>query len=217
MKRIVVVFALAALALAGLSTGVLASGEHASAKVTTVTVTATEFKFKLSRKTVPVGTVVFRIVNKGKIAHNFRIAGKTSKTIAPGKSTTLKVRFAKKGRSGYLCTLPGHAAAGMKGVLGVDVSAGTTTATTTTTTGTGEILVDMFEFRFQLSQTAVPRGTVTFVVVNKGQIQHNFTFPSLGVATPNLDPGQTARVTITFAQAGSVEYVCTLPQHAEAG
>jgi nitrite reductase (NO-forming) len=75
----------------------------------------------------------------------------------------------------------------------------------------------MFEFRFQLSQTTVPVGTVTFVVVNRGQIIHNFAFPSLGVSTPNLDPGQSARVTINFARAGSYEYVCTLPQHAEAG
>ena len=38
--------------------------------------------------------------------------------LAPGSSATLKVVFAK-GKFAYLCTVPGHAAAGMKGVLTV--------------------------------------------------------------------------------------------------
>jgi hypothetical protein len=39
--------------------------------------------------------------------------------IAPGKRVTLTVKFTKKGTYGYHRTLPGHAAAGMKGKLGV--------------------------------------------------------------------------------------------------
>ena len=37
--------------------------------------------------------------------------------IAAGKRGTLKVTFQKAGRFAYLCTLPSHAEAGMKGVL----------------------------------------------------------------------------------------------------
>jgi uncharacterized cupredoxin-like copper-binding protein len=88
---------------------------------TTVKVTAgkpTEFHFTLSKKSVPAGAVTFTILNKGKLAHDFKIGGKTSKMIQPGKSTTLKVTL-KKGKSAYLCTVPGHAAAGMKGTLTV--------------------------------------------------------------------------------------------------
>ena len=81
-----------------------------------VTVTATEFKYKFSRTNVPIGTVVFTVVNKGKIAHDFKVLGKKTPTIAPGKSAKLTVRFTKRGRYAYLCTLPGHAKAGMKGV-----------------------------------------------------------------------------------------------------
>ena len=44
--------------------------------------------------------------------------GKKTKTIAAGKSTTLVVVL-PKGKFAYLCTLPGHAPAGMKGVLRV--------------------------------------------------------------------------------------------------
>ena len=94
-----------------------AAGQTATAAAT-VNVAATEFKFTLSRPTVPHGTIVFAVVNKGKISHDFSINGKTTPLIAPGKSATLSVTLAR-GSFVYLCTVPGHAAAGMKGTLTV--------------------------------------------------------------------------------------------------
>jgi uncharacterized cupredoxin-like copper-binding protein len=82
----------------------------------TVSVTATEFSFKLSKASVPHGKVVFTVANRGKVAHDFSISGKTSSLVAPGKSTTLTVTLAA-GKLLYICTVPGHAAAGMKGNL----------------------------------------------------------------------------------------------------
>jgi uncharacterized cupredoxin-like copper-binding protein len=82
-----------------------------------ITVNATEFKFALLPKTAKKGTVVFSVVNKGKIAHDFKIAGKKTAIIAAGKRGTLRVTFKRRGRFPYLCTLPSHAPAGMKGVL----------------------------------------------------------------------------------------------------
>jgi uncharacterized cupredoxin-like copper-binding protein len=93
---------------------------HATA--TTVTVTAgkpSEFRFTLSTKTVKHGVVTFKVTNKGAITHNFTIAGKHTPNLAKGKSATLKVTFAKAGKFTYECGIPGHAAAGMKGVLTV--------------------------------------------------------------------------------------------------
>jgi uncharacterized cupredoxin-like copper-binding protein len=58
-------------------------------------------------------------VNKGKTIHDFKINGKKTPSIAPGKSASLTVKFAKTGKSPYLCTIPGHAAAGMKGTFTV--------------------------------------------------------------------------------------------------
>ena len=76
--------AFAAFALAG---PVLAAPAHARhAAGSPVKVTATEFKFKLSLASVTAGSVTFTIVNKGKLAHDFAIAGKKSALIAPGKS-----------------------------------------------------------------------------------------------------------------------------------
>ncbi|HET6172282.1 MAG TPA: cupredoxin domain-containing protein [Gaiellales bacterium] len=93
-----------------------APARHA-AKTTTITVGATEFKFTLSKKSAPKGTVVFKVTNKGKVAHDFKINGKTTPLLKPKKSATLTVKFPKTGKFPYLCTVPGHAAAGMKGTF----------------------------------------------------------------------------------------------------
>jgi uncharacterized cupredoxin-like copper-binding protein len=91
----------------------------ARAASTTVTVIAVEFKFRLSTSTVRKGTVVFKVENKGKLKHDFKINGVKTPLISPGHTATLKVKFKKRGRYFYECTVPGHAAAGMKGYLKV--------------------------------------------------------------------------------------------------
>ncbi len=90
-----------------------------AAAASTVNVSGTEFHFALSTQTVRKGTVTFKLTNNGGIPHNLRINGKQTPNIDPGETTTLKVNFTKPGNYPYLCTLPGHAAAGMKGVLKV--------------------------------------------------------------------------------------------------
>ena len=83
-----------------------------------VHVTAKDYSFVLSRKSIPHGRVEFVIKNQGKTAHDFEIAGHVSKTIQPGKSTTMHVQL-KAGRYPYKCTVDGHSTLGMKGVLRV--------------------------------------------------------------------------------------------------
>ena len=95
-----------------------AFGARTHATSTAVTVTATEFHFKLSKTSVPHGSVTFTLVNKGKLAHDFKIAGKKTVLVKPGKTAKLTVTL-KAGKAAYLCTVPGHAAAGMKGTLTV--------------------------------------------------------------------------------------------------
>jgi plastocyanin len=220
------VLLLVSLAAAGIGAGVFASsgGARPAASdradaTTRVRVVATEFKFALSRRTVPTGTVIFTVVNRGKIAHDFRIAGKKTRILAPGKSQVLRVAISRKGRYAYLCTLAGHAAAGMKGTLTVGATAAptTTTGTTTTTpttTVTGPattITVDMFEYRFALSQDSVPSGTVTFVITNRGREVHNFSITGVKVGTI-LGPAQTETYTVGLPPRG-YEYVCDVPFH----
>ena len=110
----------ACLALAAPLAAFAAGTDTTAAKATTITVTAgkpTEFHFTLSKKSAAKGAATFKIVNKGKLAHDFKIAGKVTKKLKPGTTATLKVTFKKGGKFKYLCTLPGHAAAGMKGTF----------------------------------------------------------------------------------------------------
>jgi len=87
-----------------------------TAASTTVSVTASEFKFKLSASSIAKpGTVTFKVKNAGHVKHDFKIDGKVTAKLSPGKSTTLTVTFTKAGSYPYECTVPGHAALGMKG------------------------------------------------------------------------------------------------------
>jgi uncharacterized cupredoxin-like copper-binding protein len=111
---------LAALSLCTFAVAVPASAAvHATAATAHVTVTAgkpSEFHFTLSTHKVKHGKVTFKIVNKGHLAHDFSIAGHTSAKVKPGKTGSLTVTL-KKGKNAYKCTVPGHAAAGMKGTI----------------------------------------------------------------------------------------------------
>jgi uncharacterized cupredoxin-like copper-binding protein len=105
-------------ALAALVVAAPVAARPTAATASTVTVTMKEFKFVLSKKTVPHGVVTFKLVNKGKLPHDFKIGGKKSKLVAGGKTGKLIVTL-KKGKLAYLCTVAGHAALGMKGKLTV--------------------------------------------------------------------------------------------------
>jgi uncharacterized cupredoxin-like copper-binding protein len=109
MKRKVLVLALVAALAAAVVPVALAAN---------VGVTGKEFKFTLTTKTVRHGKVTFKLTNKGRLKHDFKIAGKKTKLVSPGKSASLTVTL-KRGKYTYICTVPGHAAAGMKGTLRV--------------------------------------------------------------------------------------------------
>jgi uncharacterized cupredoxin-like copper-binding protein len=114
--------ALAAVGLAMLALALLAATHtvaQASAS-TTIHVSEKEFSIKLSARSLArPGTVKFDVKNAGKMAHNFRINGKQTRLIQPGKTGTLTVAFKKKASYHYICAVPGHAALGMKGVFTV--------------------------------------------------------------------------------------------------
>jgi uncharacterized cupredoxin-like copper-binding protein len=119
MRARIMTTALVGAALAVAVPAAAATAHHA-AKTTTVTVAMSEFKFKLSKPSAPKGTVIFKVTNKGHVAHDFKINGKKTKLVNPGKSATLTVAFTKTGKFPYLCTVPGHAASGMKGTFTIN-------------------------------------------------------------------------------------------------
>jgi uncharacterized cupredoxin-like copper-binding protein len=114
--RYALVAATAVLALAAAVPVAIAHAE--AAKTQTVMVVMKDFKFVFPKTKVHAGKVTFVLTNKGKVAHDLRIAGKTSKLVQPGKKGSLTVTL-KKGSYAYKCTVPGHAQLGMKGTLKV--------------------------------------------------------------------------------------------------
>ncbi len=80
-----------------------------------IQVSGKEFSFNLSTKSVAKpGKVTFDFKNVGHVGHDFSINGKTTALTQPGGTANLTVDL-KKGTYHYLCTVPGHAAAGMQG------------------------------------------------------------------------------------------------------
>ena len=117
LSKVVLVLAVA------LAAGILAASGSASparGASAAIQVKGGEFFFKLSTKsTAKPGKVTFVFKNVGHITHDFKINGKRTPLIQPGKTARLVVTFKRKARYPYLCTVPGHAAAGMKGVFTV--------------------------------------------------------------------------------------------------
>jgi len=95
-----------------------------AARVTTLRVTLSDFRIVVRStsgkrvSSIKAGQTRFVVRNAGKLRHDFKIGGKKTPVLARGKSATLNVSLGK-GRKAYLCTVAGHAAAGMKGTLRV--------------------------------------------------------------------------------------------------
>jgi uncharacterized cupredoxin-like copper-binding protein len=82
------------------------------------------------------------------------------------------------------------------------------------------ISVSETEFKVALPAQKVAPGKVTFTVRNAGKIQHDLVVSGPGVTgaakTPLLNPGQTAKLTVTLS-AGSYTLYCSVPGHRAAG
>ena len=117
MKRILSLVAVLAVAATTVFAVVAYAGSSRVAS-TTVKVTAKDtFRFGLSRKSAPHGKVTFKVTNKGNLRHDFKIAGKKTKLLKHNQTVTLTVTLKKGKKYTYMCTVPGHAAAGMKGTF----------------------------------------------------------------------------------------------------
>lgn len=81
---------------------------------------ATEMRYSPSRIAVAAGQVPVVLRNEGLVVHDLRIEDEPSLLVeaAPGKTATATWELSK-GRYEIYCSLPGHRAAGMEGVLEV--------------------------------------------------------------------------------------------------
>jgi uncharacterized cupredoxin-like copper-binding protein len=113
--RIALVMIAASLALPALASAAPYAAHKAPIKITVI---AKEFSFALTKTSVPHGsTVVFNVVNRGQLVHNFVFTslGKKTAMLLPGGKASLTVSFAKKGHYYYICSVPLHASQGMAG------------------------------------------------------------------------------------------------------
>jgi plastocyanin len=100
----------------------IASASTQSTKAVLVTVTMTDYHFKLSKTTGYKRGIAytFKAINKGAAFHNFDIQGlKATKVVSHGKSSSFTITFKKAKRYQYICDVPRHAELGMAGFLKV--------------------------------------------------------------------------------------------------
>src|SRR6476646_6729796 len=111
MKRIISLVAVFAVAAITLFTVVAYAGSN-HATTTSVKVTIKSFRFQLSKHSAPHGKVKFTVTNKDSTKHDFKIAGKKTPLLGKNKTASITVTLKKGKKYTYICTVPGHAAAG---------------------------------------------------------------------------------------------------------
>jgi hypothetical protein len=189
-------FAFAAFTAAFLAIG--ADATQADPSQSTVLVRITSAAVEVAPVNVLAGPLVFRIANRGKVARDFAIGGKQTPQIAAGRSTTLTVNLTK-GFHTYSSVRRDHRGRvrGLLNALEPCTNPVETTVTVQMHQSPGSITV---------SHSAVPCGDVTFLITNTGSMVddlHVFAeLPQEKGASPELNPGQTARLTIRFAAKG---------------
>jgi uncharacterized cupredoxin-like copper-binding protein len=124
---------------------------HTTSAAGTISVTAgvpRELSFTLSRSRITSSTAVFRVKNKGKLRHSFKVCmqpspndkansctGLATKMLAPGAAATLTVKLFASGTYEYLSGSAAQAKSGMKGLLTVSLPAATSSSGSGTDTG----------------------------------------------------------------------------------
>jgi glucose/arabinose dehydrogenase len=162
-------------AIAVVAAGVVASigcaGALGATKPVSVRVDARDFAFTLSRRSVPAGTTVrFVVRNRGSVPHDFVVAGKRTRILKRGGSQAITVRFPRRGRFAFLCSVAGHAKLGMKGVFSVGKPAAPPAPAPPPTVDAGSLvtLTSVGTFSRPVLVTAPPGDTRRVFVVEQG-------------------------------------------------
>ena len=115
-----VAVAIASLAVAG---GVLAADRAIDASAVRVPVDARDVRFAPDDIRVPADAwVVIELRNEDSIFHDLEVEGLANVDVGArgGQTSSVRVRLDEPGRYRFICTVPGHAEAGMVGTLVVE-------------------------------------------------------------------------------------------------
>lgn len=171
--------------------------------------------------------------NQGAAEHNWVVTqpGLETPLLNGGESGSVTVNL-PAGTYEVICSVPGHAEAGMVGVLTVDPAApvpaapaGGAEAGGTPAATTGEAApaaattfeVGMFDLYFEPADLTIPAGTdVTVTAINNGAAEHNWAVVEADLRTPIVGGGVTESVVVNLP-AGSYDVICEVPGHAGAG
>lgn len=78
------------------------------------------------------------------------------------------------------------------------------------------IQVSMNEFSFTPKEIVAPVGA-TLSITNDGSVAHNFEIPSEGIASGDVNAGQTVEVSLAGLEPGTYNVICTVEGHEAAG
>ena len=103
------------------------AGTQAAAAPEVIEVELGDLYINPAELTAPAGVpLTFEVTNTGKTEHNFALEnGSATDMIPPGETATLESSALEEGKHTFICEVPGHASAGMKGVLTVTEGAAT--------------------------------------------------------------------------------------------
>jgi hypothetical protein len=183
--------------------GLVAGTPAGATAPTAVSVTLKNTTIVVAPGLVPTGPVVFKVANRSSRPRDFRILGKRTPQIAAGRSATMAVTLSGGG-SRVFSSVGGRQSPRLTGLLDVFEPCTAPAAST--------VNVQLAQDRggLTISQAAVPCGTVTFLVTNDGTLTDSLQIfsqaPAVAGSTPELQPGQTAKVTLRFPAKGLVYY-----------
>lgn len=229
---------------------------------------AADLKFAETSLKATTGDIKVTFNNKGAIPHNWVLvkpgeeqkildesAKDTTNYTAPsaiahtnllqgGKSEDITFNIADAGTYEYICTFPGHFAAGMKGTLEVTAGSGAPAAGGETggAPAAGGVTIDTIDgalLKFSKDAYEFPAGEITVTFNNKGALPHNAVIVKPGdennIATaassnsPDFTPkegslghsktiesGKTDTFTVKL-DPGTYTLICTYPGHYAGG
>jgi len=91
-------------------------------------------------------------------------------------------------------------------------------STTTSQAATREITIVLSDFKFEPEEITVKRGErVRLTLQNKGTVAHDWTVRDLNLASPRVQPGQTATYEFTVDRVGTFTSVCVEAGHEALG